>query len=200
MQEQNLKFINYSSDLQNFQVLDGSFCTNSNTSQNEFTGYNIKYVYNKPQVITEINKNQILSTISLRPTNSIIIDHINYNGYFEQRYNNNKVLSKVHTLNGLYHGEYLKYSLDGSIIDRKFYFNGDDITYEINKYISSDIHEIVSTNSEEISETKMFNIMLRYGTYFKFIHESTRDSNEFDIILKYLNEVLTNTKIHKDMQ
>lgn len=151
---------------------------------NVFDGYRIQIDHNKISKVTEMRYNEVLAKIDYRPTKIPIIQTVEYNGHIEERYNNNRVSSLSYRFDGKLYGEYVKYNAEGVLMDRKFFFNGNDVTNDIMKFIG-----FTDDNSAfkyyEFREDEIFNIMAKYGHYFRFIYESGRQSTDFDTITRY---------------
>jgi hypothetical protein len=149
-----------------------------------FNGYRIQIDHNKISKVTEIQYNEVLAKIDYRPTLTPTIHMVEYNGHIEERYNNNRVSTVSYRFDGKLYGEYIKYTSEGDIFVRKYFSNGVDVTNDIIKFIGySD--DIVNFKYYQFREDEIFNIMAKYGHYFRFVYESGRHSKEFDDITKY---------------
>lgn len=150
-----------------------------------FNGYMIQVENgNKISNITELSNNFVLSKIELRPTKKPLIHKVEYNGHIEYRYNNNNVSSVYYEFNNKKYGEYQKYDLNGVLLDRIFYFDGLDITTEIMQFIGYK-NGLTSFKDYKFKEDELFNIMMKYGFYFRFCNDSERESSDFDRINEY---------------
>ncbi len=156
----------------------------STVNLDEFSGYKIQIDHNKISKITEIENNVVLAKIDYRPTKTTLIHKIEYNGHVEYRYNNNKVNSLYFEFNNKLYGEYKKFDPTGNLIERKFYYDNRDITHDVIRFIGykEDPNEFMNYTFQE---DEMFNLMMKYGYYFRFCYESERESSDFDSITKY---------------
>lgn len=155
----------------------------------EFSGYKIQIDHDKISKITELVNNEVLAKIDYRPTMTPIIHMVEYNGHIEERYNNNRVSNISYRFNGKLYGEYLKYTVQGELFDRRYYFNGVDVTDDIIKFIGYN-DDVSNFKYYEFREDEMFNLMAKYGYYFRFAYESGRTSTEFDYITQYCYTIL----------
>lgn len=160
----------------------------STVNLDEFEGYKIQLVNGKINKIFEITNNQILSIINYRPTKATLIHKIEYNGHVEYRYNNNKVNTRYYEFNNKKYGEYQKYDTFGNLIDRKYYYDDLDITDSVIKFIGYN-DDPSNFKHYSFSECETFNLMMKYGYYFRFCYESERESTEFDSITEYCKNI-----------
>lgn len=156
---------------------------------NIFDGYRIQIDHNKISKITEMRYNEVLAKIDYRPTLTPTIHKVEYNGHIEERYNNNRVSNLSYRFNGQLYGEYIKYTTQGELLDRKYFNNGIDVTNEIIKFIGYQDY-ISNFKYYELREDEIFNIMAKYGHYFRFVNESGRKSTDFDYITQYCYKLL----------
>ncbi|AQW88587.1 hypothetical protein pEaSNUABM50_00060 [Erwinia phage pEa_SNUABM_50] len=169
-------------------------CKNTDTvldsvDMSTFNGYIIQVEKgNKISNITEVYKNVVLAKISLRPSKTPLIHKVEYNGHIEYRYNNNNVSSVYYEFNDKKYGEYLKFDLNGILLDRIFYYEGKDVTSDIIQFLGY-TDDLSSFKNYEFKEDELFNIMMKYGFYFRFRNESERDSSEFDRITEYCQHI-----------
>ena len=154
---------------------------------NSFDGYRIQFDYNKISKVTEMRYNEVLAKIDYRPTKIPIIQQIEYNGHLEERYNNNRISSLSYRFDGILNGEYIKYTITGTIMDRMYFYNGKNITTDVMNFIGykDDVQEFKYYNFQE---DEMFNLMAKYGHYFRFCSEG-RNSTEFDKITEYCKNI-----------
>lgn len=151
---------------------------------NSFDGYRIQIDHNKISKVTEMRYNEVIAKIDYRPTLTPIIHTVEYNGHIEERYNNNRVSNLSYRFDGKLYGEYLKYSAQGDLLDRKYFVNGIDVTNDIIKFIGY-TDDVSNFKYYEFREDEIFNIMAKYGHYFRFVNESGRKSTDFDYITQY---------------
>lgn len=156
----------------------------STVNLDEFSGYKIQIEHNKISKITELLNNEVLALINYRPTKTTLIHKIEYNGHVEYRYNNNKVDSMYFEFNNKRYGEYKKFNPSGELVDRKYYYDNRDITEEVMRFIDykDDPNDF---KYYTFQEDEVFNLMMKYGFYFRFCFESERESSEFDLITEY---------------
>lgn len=157
---------------------------NDSVDQNKFTGYRIQIDKNKISKVTEFDGNNILANIIYRPTKMTLIHKVECNGHIEERYNNNQVSSKYYMFDDKLYGEYRRYDINGNIESIKYYFEGRDVTEEIMSFVGY-TNTPNSFKYYTFCEDETFNIMFKYGHYFRFCYESDRESSEFDEITKY---------------
>lgn len=151
---------------------------------NEFIGYRVQIDHNKISKVTEFKQNNVLATITYRPTKIPLIQKVEYYGHVENRYNNNQVSSQYFEHNDKLYGEYKRYDINGNLESRTYYYDGKDVTNEIINFIGYK-EEPSEFKFYVFQEDEMFNLMARYGHYFRFCFESDRYSSEFDEITKY---------------
>lgn len=161
--------------------------TFSTVNLDEFIGYKIQKESDKLSSIIELDKQVIKGTIKYRPTQIPLINTVQYNGYTEERYNNNMIRTIHYTWNNQIYGEYRKYNPNGDLIDKKYYYASEDITNDIMNFIrfTGDTSDF---KYYEFQEDELFNVMIRYGSYFKLFDEYNMDSKQFDSITKYCLE------------
>lgn len=145
-----------------------------------FTGYEIKFYKKTVNSITEYSNGIFIGKINFRPTKNPIIYSVQYPPYEEYRYNNNQISKKQHYKNDMLNGECRTYHSNGKLYNINYYNNGKDITNEI-----IDLLKIKDNITNYIlSKEEKFNIMVNYGSNFKFFEEYNIDSNYFDNIMK----------------
>lgn len=151
-----------------------------------FTGFKITKERNKISYINEFYNGLEVSKISFRPTQTPVIFSVQYGNYKEERYANNEILAKYYTVKDKVSGEYRKYDAYGNVKDVQYFNNGVNCTEEIKSFIG-----FTGTDEEfkyyKFSEDEVFNLMMLYGSNFKFLHEFGIDSNHFDTIVKNCN-------------
>lgn len=155
-------------------------------SQQNFTGFKIIKERDKISYINEYYNGEEVSSISFRPTQTPVIFSVRYGNYHEERYTNNKVSSKYYAIQDRVSGEYRKYDSYGNISEVKYFNNGINCTDEIKSFIGFNGTDEEFMNYE-FSEDETFNVMMRYGSNFKFLHEFGIDSNHFDTIVQNCN-------------
>ncbi len=160
----------------------------STVNLDEFEGYCIKLENNKLSKITELLCSIVLAKIDYRPTKTTLIHKIEYNGHIEYRYSNNKVQSLYYEFDNKKYGEYKKFSPSGELTERKFYFENVDITDDVMNFIRYNGHP-KDFKDYSFKEDELFNLMMKYGYYFRFCYESGRDSTEFDFITEYCQKI-----------
>ena len=161
----------------NFDDLD-------NQSQDEdiFTGYVVIKEKGCISYIKELQNGIELTSIKLFPTKKPTILKASYGNYYEERYSNNSISAKAYIINGELEGEYRKYDPAGKCLWAKYCRTGKDVTTEIIDLLGlsctpSDIHMYKFSPEEE------FNLMMCYGSHFKFLYEYNIDSSTFDDIV-----------------
>lgn len=156
----------------------------STVDLNEFEGYKIQLENGKISKIYELLNHIVLCRIDYRPTKATLIHKIEYNGHIEYRYNNNRVNSLYYEFENKKYGEYKKFDTTGNLIQRIFYYEDKDITDDIMKFIGYD-DEPSNFMNYTFTESELFNVMMKYGFYFRFCYEAGRESTEFDLITEY---------------
>lgn len=153
-----------------------------------FSGYRIQYEYGKLSNITEIRDNEVLAKIVYRPTKTPIIEKVEYNGHKQNRYNNNNVSSVYYEVNNALYGEFKKYDVSGNLITRKYYFDNEDITEDVMRFLG------YNGSTEEFMyysfrEDEQFNLMMKYGFNFRFCHESDIEKLDYAYITEYCQRI-----------
>ena len=155
---------------------------------NEFHGYRIQIDHNKISKVTELYKNTVLANIVYRPTKTPLIHKVEYNGHIEYRYNNNRVSSVYFEFDNKMYGEYKKFDSNGVLLERIYYHENNDVTEDVMKFIG--YKECPSQfKYYNFQEDELFNLMIKYGNYFRFCFESERESSEFDRITEYCQQL-----------
>lgn len=165
-------------------VYKSSNFSDCNEPQNyeSFSGFQIIRERGKLSYIREVQDGLEITSIKFRPTQIPTILKAQYGNYYEERYNANTISAKCHLVNGEKEGECRKYSPDGICTGVKYYSSGVDVTTEIIDFLNlkcteQNIHEYTFTEEEE------FNLMMKYGSHFKFFYEYNVDSSTFDNIV-----------------
>lgn len=150
--------------------------------RDSFNGYKIIKEKGTINHIIEYMGGVELARITCRPTKTPVIFSVSYGHYGEERYNSNTVSRKFHVVNGKLEGETRQYTALGLPLAVKYYHQGVDVTHDIMEFIgfrgSRD-----EFNSYIFAEDEAFNIMMKYGSKFKFLYEYNLDSKLFDEIL-----------------
>lgn len=152
----------------------------------KFTGYKIIKERNKISYINEYYNGEEVSKISFRPTQTPVIFSVRYGNYHEERYANNEVCTRYYSINDKVSGEYKKYDAFGKITTVQYYNNGVNCTEEIKNFIGFNGTD-EEFNNYTFSEDEEFNIMIKYGSNFKFLKEFGIDSSHFDNIVQNCN-------------
>lgn len=152
-----------------------------------FTGYEIKQEYKRVSAITEYVNGEPIGTITFRPTKIPVIFKVHYLPYMEDRYSHGGIRSRYTIHNGYLCGEYRKFSTEGVLEERRFFFDEHEVTNEIKTFLN-----FKGTNDEflqyEFKEDELFNLCIRYGSYFKFLTEYSFEPSKFDAIVKYCTQ------------
>lgn len=164
-------------------LLNQDFIEVSEKSYN-FSGFEVTRDTGKISYIKEYLDGSEIGKISFRPTSEPLIFSVVYqDGYIEQRYNNGGVSCVYNYVGGHLQGEYRRYDIAGDLQARTFYHESTDITPDIMSFIG-----FSGSNEEftkyEFSTDELFNISMRYGSFFKFNHELKRSSARFDEIVR----------------
>lgn len=148
-----------------------------------FNGYKIVKERNTLSVIKTYSGGEEIGCISFRPTVTPVIFSVQYGNYREERYSSNKVAAKYMVHDEALYGQYMKYNTQGELQETRYYSNNVDVTTEIMEFINyKGTRE--DFNTYKFLEDEEFNLMMRYGSHFKFIHENGTDSSTFDSIVK----------------
>lgn len=172
-------------------------CLNSgnvfdNVDLDTFYGLEVKYCYNRISTIIERTPDVVLTKISFRPTVVPVIQTITCNdGYVQERYNNN-VISREYRLDnsGDLQGEAFVYHTNGQKATRIFSHNGIDVNPKVQELIGYEPLSYRGVYHDDwvtynIPEDAMFNLMVRYGTEFKFYDEYKRENNTYSEMIDY---------------
>lgn len=165
-----------------YKSLDFVDCEDQTEKEN-FTGFVVIKEKGCISYIKELQNDIEITSIKLLPTQKPTILKASYGNYYEERYSNNLISAKAHLVKGELEGEYRKYNPSGTCVWIKYYRAGTDVTTEIIEFLGlkctpEDIHNYHFSTEEE------FNLMMRYGSHFKFLYEYNVDSSTFDSIVQ----------------
>lgn len=154
-----------------------------------FTGFEIKKEYGKFSSIVEYSNGDMKGTITFRPTKIPVIFSVKYGNYREERYSHGGV-SAVYSVNNenKLTGEYRRYNSDGSLKEVRFYNSGEEVTQDIMLFLNFNGTEKEFTTIHNLGEDERFNIWMQYGGFFKFIHEYSYNSIQFNKNVEYCLE------------
>ncbi|EON7637371.1 hypothetical protein FOI42_RS03550 [Escherichia coli] len=151
--------------------------------RDSFDGYKIVKEKGTINHIVEYMGGVELAKITCRPTKNPVIFSVRYGHYGEERYNSNTVSRKFHVVDGKLEGESRQYSVLGLPLSVKYFHQGHDVTIEIMDFIGFN-GTVDDFNFYVLAEDEAFNIMMKYGSRFKFLYEYNLDSKLFDNILQ----------------
>lgn len=132
-------------------------------------GLEIKYLlsYGAKKIfrVNEYYDGKMLTTMSVHNSNNIhdikYIVNFQYN-IRESRYTNNNLSTYYGMVDDTLHGQYIKYDIDGTILDIKYFDMGNDVTEDVCRILSIDHSNL----NYEIQEEDKFKLYLKYGMYF----------------------------------
>ena len=164
-----------------YKTLEFKDCIEKNQEDN-FSGFVMIKEKGCISYIKEMQSGVELTSIKLLPTRTPIIHKAQYGNYIEERYSNSVISSKYHIVNGEIEGEYRKFNPEGRCVWVKYFSAGVNVSSEIIDFLGLDctedtLHQHIFNTEEE------FNLMMRYGSHFKFLYEYNIDSSVFDNIL-----------------
>lgn len=165
-----------------YKTLNFDDCINQSQDEDIFTGYVVIKEKGCISYIKELQNGIEVTSVKLLPTQKPTISKAQYGNYFEERYSNNSISVKAHIIKGELEGEYRKYNPQGKCVWVKYFNSGYDVTSEIIEFLGlkctpETIHDYKFNTEEE------FNLMMRYGSHFKFLYEYNIDSSTFDDIV-----------------
>ncbi|EON7861475.1 hypothetical protein ACRYKS_26625 [Escherichia coli] len=165
-----------------YKTLEFVDSDNQNQDQENFTGFVVIKEKGCISYIKELQCGFELTSIKLFPTKKPTILKARYGNYYEERYSNNLISAKAHIVNGELEGEYRKFNPQGKCVWVKYFNSGNDVTSEIIEFLGltctlETLHDYKFNTEEE------FNLMMRYGSHFKFLYEYNIDSSTFDDIV-----------------
>lgn len=161
-----------------YKSIDGQIY---NEIPNNFNGYEIKSENSTTSTIREFKNSEHIGSIVIRPTKIPVIFSVKYQNYREERYNNGVTSCKYYTINNNLNGEYRKYNTSSELTNIKFYYQGNEVTDDIISLLKIK-NDLVGY---EFSDEEKFNIMVSYGSNFKFFDEYNVCSTTFDKIMKF---------------
>lgn len=157
----------------------------SDTLPEYFTGYKITKDHERLSSVLEYTDGKILGHIKYRPTKTPVIFSVVYGCYNEGRYNNGSVNRVFCTdSNSRFNGEFIKFSMNGEIEEKRYYSDSDDVTQDIKSFIGFN-GDIESFKYYKFKEDELFNIYMLYGSKFKLYNEYKMDSSYFDDVTKF---------------
>lgn len=166
-----------------YKTLDFIDCENQTQNEDNFTGFVVIKEKGCISYIKELQNGIEVTSVKLLPTQKPTISKAQYGNYFEERYSNNLISVKAHIIKGELEGEYRKFNPQGKCVWVKYFNSGNDVTSEIIEFLGltctpETLHDYKFNAEEE------FNLMMRYGTHFKFLYEYNIDSGVFDRIVQ----------------